>query len=240
MISNLAKETVAEFKAEGLDPSFEDIIRLNALGLKVERTDGSDRSADLAALPRLAFLGDYVLQEPTVGKRIWMDLASVILGGSYFSLLCLCSYAMYEDADKLPSLKDAKKLRRAVDKFRDEVLIRFTPSEIEAAVDYALRGNDPEYGEEAEPTVEEKKVREIPDCALSAARALLTHSATFGIQEAVAKGVTCRQLEKMIAVAAMVKGADVAKGEHGKATADFYRTADAIHDRLVKEKNHGE
>ena len=76
MVSRLAKETVEKWKSEGLEPTFEDGIRLNALGLRVE---GGPSAYEFGAVPRTAFLGDYVFTEPTVAKRMWIESAMKLL-----------------------------------------------------------------------------------------------------------------------------------------------------------------
>lgn len=70
MTSKLAKSQIELWRKEGLEPTFDDIIRLNDLGLRVER--GSDMFS-FSAVPRMAFLGDRILREPTVAKRYWLD-----------------------------------------------------------------------------------------------------------------------------------------------------------------------
>lgn len=80
MTSKLAKSEIEKWWSEGLHPSVDDIIKLNALGLKVEK--GSE-AYNFAACPRVAFLGDWTLFEPTVGKRIWMDTARQLLKDDY-------------------------------------------------------------------------------------------------------------------------------------------------------------
>lgn len=80
MTSKLAKSTIETWWAEGLKPTVEDIVRLNALGLKVE--NGSE-VYDFAACPRISFLGDYMLFEPTVAKKIWIDTAKQSLREDY-------------------------------------------------------------------------------------------------------------------------------------------------------------
>ena len=55
-----------------MKPTFEDAVKMNALGLKIER----DANAfEVASVPRCAFLGDSILWEPTIGKRIWLERA---------------------------------------------------------------------------------------------------------------------------------------------------------------------
>lgn len=53
----------------GLRPTFQDIIRLNALALEVERMRASFAENEL---PRVSFLGDAVFHEPTIGSEMWL------------------------------------------------------------------------------------------------------------------------------------------------------------------------
>lgn len=91
MISTIAKSTVEQWQSEGLKPTFDDIVLLNALGLKVERS--SDMYC-FAASPRVAFLGDNVLREPTVGKRAWMDEAGQLLSDDFQTNLYFIAWAL--------------------------------------------------------------------------------------------------------------------------------------------------
>ena len=50
-------------------PTFQDIIRLNALALEVERMRASFAENEL---PRVSFLGDAVFHEPTIGSEMWL------------------------------------------------------------------------------------------------------------------------------------------------------------------------
>ena len=60
MISHTAKEDIEAMEADGLRPSVSDIIRLNALGLRLERSAFSAQS--LFCLPRVAYLGKLILR----------------------------------------------------------------------------------------------------------------------------------------------------------------------------------
>jgi len=56
------------------------------------------------------------------------------------------------------------------------------------------------------------------------------------MDEKVKYDATLPDLERMIIVASLYKGADVLKNEHTKWAAKFYACAGKIHARLVKEK----
>lgn len=70
MTSKTAKQQIELWWKEGLAPTVDDIVLLNNLGLQIER--GSDMFS-FSACPRVAFLGDSILREPTVAKRLWLD-----------------------------------------------------------------------------------------------------------------------------------------------------------------------
>lgn len=235
MISDTAKETIDGWKAEGLAPTFEDCIRLNALGLKIER---GESAAELAALPRMAFLGDLILWEPTIAVRQWLDAASRVVAADYFSQLTLTSFALNTPAAELPRLDRVSDLVRETKRFADECLAPFTESQILAAVSYALKGDDPTEDEDAEPTVAEKearrKCREIPQAMKSAARRVFAEACSLGVPDA--ERFTVPALDAIITSAIALKGGGAFKGENGRATADFYRTADVIYERLQSER----
>ena len=123
MTSKLAKSTIEKWWSEGLKPTVEDIVRLNALGLKVE--NGAE-AYDFAACPRVAFLGDYMLFEPTVGKRAWMDTAKQALRDDYQTQLYFVAWALNCPDDELPSASNVKCLMERIKKFAEEVLVDFT------------------------------------------------------------------------------------------------------------------
>lgn len=237
MISETAKIAHGEMRAAGLEPTFDDIIRLNALGLRVDR---SETSNDFSTLPRIAFLGDYILREPTIAVRVWMDEASRILEDTYFTRLSVTAFAMQSDPAELPSLNDARAIHDRVVRFRDEVLSMFTETEIFAAVDYALRGGsseDDEYPELSEKDREKLNGGgDTPLALRSRARALLASAAGVGIDYRLALEATERHLETMIVRALCLKGAEAAKSIHMDNCGEFYRTVDRMRERLVNEK----
>lgn len=63
MLSKMAKSDLDALRQGGHHPTDEDIIRLNDLALKIER--GKDTTP--ANMPRIAFAGNIILHEPTIG-----------------------------------------------------------------------------------------------------------------------------------------------------------------------------
>ena len=245
MTSRLAKETVSKWKAEGLDPTFEDIIRINALGLKVER---GDSAYEFGAVPRMAFLGEYVFHEPTVAKRIWLDEALQLVKRDYLNQLCLTAYALHTPAKELPQLYDVREIEKAMEGFRDEILLKFTETQIMTCIEYVLKGDDPTAGEDYTEQEEHDDQNgqddqnnpndptELPPEMASVAKQALLHALSYGIDPAVQDYVTLPHLERITVLAALHSGVDVLKGEHAQAVGAFYRAAGRIHERLLRER----
>lgn len=234
MVSKLAKATIEKWWGEGLRPTVEQIVRLNALGLKVE--SGND-VWNFAACPRVAFLGDWTLFEPTIGKRIWMDTARQLLKDDYQTQIYFTAWALNCPDDELPKMNDVKNIIGAVKKFAEEVIINFTETQLFMAIDYALNGNDPTKDEDFTPEQRTalQEVTTPPDEVMSSAKQLLNEALSQGISGDVKYELTMPQLEKMIICAALSKGADVLKGEHAQNAAKFYAYAGATHKKLVDE-----
>jgi len=235
MTSKLAKSQVELWQKEGLAPAFEDIIKLNDVGLKVER--GSDMYS-FAACPRLAFLGDAVLREPTIAKRIWMDEAQRLFADGVETKLYVAAWSLAADDKNLPSLSDKKKIGELAAKFRDDVLLKCTETQILAAIDYVLNGDKVQY-EELDDAGKKSldAVYDVPVEDQSLAKQLLLAAFTYNIPAEAADYALLEDLQNMLLVAAMQNGADnVIKNEHTKFAGQFYVMAGKIHERLVKEK----
>ena len=101
MISRLAEQTIEKWQRENLKPTFKDIIALNNLGLKVER--GAE-AFSFAACPRIAFLGDHILREPTIAKRIWIDTVGETFSDNYQTRLFFMCYALNCPDAELPDV----------------------------------------------------------------------------------------------------------------------------------------
>ena len=71
MRSKIAMEDLKALADEGLSPTPEDVVRLNALGLKLENSRSFCSS--IYCLPRVAFLNPFVFRQPTLGHELWLD-----------------------------------------------------------------------------------------------------------------------------------------------------------------------
>ena len=159
MISVMAMRDIEAMTAEGLKISPRDIVRLNALGLKVER---ASRAAEFVAVPRLAFLGDVSFREPTIGDEEWLAVAgqSYNLDNPETETLVVAACLSTRHAD-LPDPRDVRAVGKLLKRFRKGPVCRYTRAQLAAALEYALYGNDATAGESAPPC--EERPRESED-----------------------------------------------------------------------------
>lgn len=149
MISKMAMEDIAALRADGIDVPPREVVRLNVLGLRVER--GPD-SPDVFAAPRVAFLGDVVLREPPLGADMWMRQAADAFNldddaQTWFSLRVLSCAVPWRE---LPDPTRPSAVRKAVERtLRD--LSDFTLRQVENALLWCIDGNLAETGENPPP-----------------------------------------------------------------------------------------
>ena len=148
MLSKMAMEDIAALRADGIDVPPREVVRLNALGLRVER---GTVSAYMFAAPRVAFLGGSVLHEPTLGAEMWLrqavDLFDEDDAQTWFSLRVLSCFRNWRD---LPDPTNRKAVLKAV-KDKLKTLSSFTVRQVENALAWCLDGDAAEKGENPPP-----------------------------------------------------------------------------------------
>lgn len=137
MVSKTAEADVEDMRDAGLEPTFRDVIRLNALALRVE---GLKAGFALSELPRVAFLGDAVFREPTIGSEIWLQSASRLFDeDDAETFMMLRAFSLSMEQGKLPDPNDEKSTLEALQSFRDSLAFATIP-QLMAAVGYAMHG----------------------------------------------------------------------------------------------------
>ena len=119
MLSELARSDLERLRRAGFSPTDEDIVRLNDLGVRIER--GKDTT--VANMPRVAFAGNVILHEPTIGALEWWhnfgrDAAWTTRGKLDTYFWCLAHAA---DPEAFENLEDAAKIRKTVRKWKCRV-----------------------------------------------------------------------------------------------------------------------
>lgn len=241
MISKLAEQQIEKFKSEGLNPTFDDYILLNNIGLKVEH---GEEMYSFSACPRMAFLGDNILREPSIAKRLWIDYAQQLFQDNVESKIYLIAYALGTADNELPDPHKNKEIEKAIIKFRDNVLIKFTETQILSALEWCLNGikpdlNVPEKNKDEPEDI--SKIFDVPENDLdntSIAKQLMMQAYSSKI-EFNENYTLLEDLERMILIAAMTEGADIIKNKHLEWSAKFYIASGHIHERLMREKENG-
>ena len=235
MVSKTAEADFEDLREAGLNPTFRDTVRLNALALRVE---GLKAGFALSELPRVAFLGDATFREPTIGSEIWLASASRLFDENdveTFMMLRAFSLSMPQDA--LPDPTSEKSTLDALQGFRDSLAFATIP-QLMAAVGYAVHGFRAEECESPEKKKDEdgNDTEDEPCYEIG----LLRQGMVYRIGSAKElKDLPPRALREMT-VRAMSRdhGCDARRDAVSDAEDDYLRTLDAITERLRAEKKH--
>ena len=223
MVSLAAIEEAERLAAEGTPLLPREIVRLNALGLAMER---GERESVAFALPRVAFLGDVVLREPTLGHEIWLDEArrfadfedvdtSLAMHALAFSVI---------DPDDLPGLGKTR-IFCAMRRFQRRMRI-YTRRQIAAACRWVTEGRDVRSGEYAPPP---KDLTPMDESYSVGVGVLLDGVAiATGLSVGDARHMTRAQLYRAEDTALKLRGRDVSEGVIEAAKGDFYATLDEL------------
>ena len=235
MISKLAKAEILNMQKEGLKPSFEDIIKLNALGLKVEH---GKEASEFTALPRRAFVGDYILEEPSLFKKIFIDKCMQILDDDYYTYLFFMAWVLNTDDDDLPKLDNIKNITKRIIDFKNKMM-KFTERQIWTAIEYVFKGNDPTEDEDFEKLDDNEKEQvrsaiDIPEEMKSVAQNLYCEMLQAELPEKCVH-FTIPTVERMMMNAMMKNGVDVQKNEQAQNCAKFFACVGTIRTRLTEE-----
>lgn len=235
MISKTAIEDIEALRADGIDVPPREVVRLNVLGLRVER--GPD-SPDVFAAPRVAFLGDVVLREPPLGADMWMcqalDLFDAEDAQTWFVLrVLICSVPWRELPDPTAERAVRKAMKAAMKRLSDATL-----RQVANALDWCTEGNLPETGEKPPPRPVESDSSDSDDDDLPP-----RYSFEFGLfwRGRTLRLGTADELKDMSKSALMAACDQAArdsaasslggidfKAEKGRAYGDYMRALDAV------------
>lgn len=140
MISPTAIADIKAAIASGVQFKPEEIVRLNALGL---RYDYSKSGAEMRIMPRVAWLGDVAFREPTIGHEIWMaDVASIFDFDDGETRIKVRAFCLATPPLELPSLDEgALELKKIVADFCRKRLSSYTLGQVAAALIFAEYGD---------------------------------------------------------------------------------------------------
>ena len=225
MVSETAMEEIARLAADGIQLTPREIIRLNALGLALK----GERASVALALPRVAFLGDVVFREPSLGHEIWLeDVRRYANMSDVDTSLAIHAFCLsHIDCDNLPKLGRIR-LYAAMIGFRRKMRI-YTPRQIAAALRWVTEGNDARSGEYPPP----RKDGEPMDESFSVPIGILIDGIAIASGTSVgdARHMTSAQLFRLEDNALKMRGCDIVEDRRKTAEGDFYATLDEIEAR---------
>jgi len=239
MISTTARDSIEELQHDGLSPTVEDIIRLNALGLKLEfEAKKSPRDAT-DYLPRIAKISDTVsFRQPTIGHEIWISkIRRMVDEKDFQTSLAVQAFALSRASADLPDADDIKSVKVAVDAFCADCK-DFTREQIIAAIEYVTVGPSPTACETAPASHREPDGFDFEDWKHCVACGVLLHgkAALFGASFADLERLTREQLEALTRMAYVFNHIENPPDYVSIARGDYFATLDEIRERLTKEK----
>lgn len=127
--------------AQGVKFTAADIVRLNALAVRVKL---SENPVGAAHVRRAVFLGeDLVLREPTLGHEFWIErVGSFIDMANDRNFRIVHAFALSREHFELPDAYKPEKCVKLVFGFARKNLAAITSSQLADAVDYVLFGAD--------------------------------------------------------------------------------------------------
>lgn len=242
MISEMAMDDIEDMQAAGLKPTPRDIVRLNALGLRIEY---ASRSGDLYAMPRVAYLGKEVFREPTVAHGMWIDrVLEYVNDVDYSTNLAVKAFALSRMPEELPDATDRKKVIEAINGYCAGDLSKFTRDQIRCAVIFAIHGSSAIEWEYPAPNPYKDEAEEVDtfsDAPSSVYVGVLLECVAIGLGMSLRdySQLTISQAKMVQTLAMYSKGVDPSKRRVPEAQVNYYNTRDEIRKRLEKELKDG-
>ena len=226
----MAMEDIEALRQEGIQVTPEEIVRLNAFGLKVERNTDS---SEFYVMPRVSILGDVTFYEPTIGSELWLNKV-----GKTFDLddaetfMQLRAYSLSKPQEQLDAPEDKENLKKAVCDFVSGKLSKYTLQQVQNAVSYAVFGNSPSKCERRPVSSLKKEVEddEQEDENYCYEVGLLRQGLMYklGSVEEIKK-MTTLELQMLIEYELYLKyGSERHKSQHEKNLVDYYGVLDEI------------
>lgn len=250
MLSDLLKKDIRQYAARGVSFTPEDIVRLNALAVRVKLSQHPCQGVHLPRcvfMPPVSFFGrELVLREPTIAHELWLEEAAKWIDVSdERNFLFLHAFALsHIDVDDLPDVFKPGKIIKAVYRFAARRLVRYTMDQLRNAVDYVLFGADWTAGETAVPKGEgegEENLNLKPSPS-SPTLGLICRARAMRLPISLddARRMTASELTETVNEALVGDDRLDAKRERHEAMGDYVRNRDAIVERIKAEKEAGD
>ena len=238
MVSETALADIDTMIAEkGLKPTPADIIRLNALALRVERSGDPDSCVNA---PRICWLFNVAIHEPTIQAELWIAEIAEKLSSTrgVMDTLCFyaCAHARIPGFFERPLMNNMAAIKARVAFWAASNLWKVTPRQIKAALDYVTNGDNQETGEY--PDLTEANPIRLKGVALCRADSLhqgMRLALAAGLHKSDVECLTWTALDGILGRMYRASGGDV-KNASAMAYGDYVLTLESITNRLIAEK----
>lgn len=240
MIADFVIDDIEQLEREtGRHVSPRDVIRLNAVGLKVKAAQNKHATSCLGYLPRVAQIAPGLFfRQPAIGHEIWMERIEQIAAEEFETVLAIRAFALSRSPADLPDPLDVDAVKLAIDdfavRFRD-----YTRDQILAALEYVVRGANPCRGEIPSLADEAPGSERLPDgtegedwkeCiaigSLRDAQAVL-----WGVNQKELESMTRQQVERLTAEAYYYHGIETKPHDF---LTEYQVVLDEIREKLSK------
>jgi len=234
MVSALAMEDIQSLMEEGCEVPPSSIIRLNALGIKIEKKP----EFALASLPRVALCGDVLFRQPTIAQDIFIDQMLEILNDDEGTKLALEAYVLaHHDKDWFNLPRFPKLFATKCSIWIKTHLGKETATKVRQAIDFCKYGMNPNDGEYPVYVTDETFEKWFGEAGpLSLAMKDYVQACTFGIAPETALRATSPRLTAMIQRAAILHDVKV-EAQEKIATAEYYNTLHEIQEQCRKARD---
>ncbi|MBR4523692.1 MAG: hypothetical protein IKO64_05610 [Kiritimatiellae bacterium] len=232
MVSDLFLKDYKAMVSRGIEFTPADIIRLNALALKVKLA----KTPFLAVhQPRALVFPHFVLREPTIGHELWLEWIGDKLDMRDNRIFRLVhAYALSRPWEKLPAHSSAPRAIRKIFAFARKHLLSLPETTLADAIDYLLHGADWTAGElppPREPDVDRPLGGEAESPVLALLVGLKARRLPLTLDEA--KQLTASEIVAIMLAARIQDGEYDADRELHQAMGDYVRAREEIRARGV-------
>ncbi len=139
----MAQEDIELLQSQGITLTIEQIVTLNALGLRAER---GPEAADLVRAPRVAWAGSTPIYEPTIAAERWLDTFGLHWWHGRSAVLCTAwACANCAAPGFFVDKTDERRVRSLIEQWQDG--LDCTVGQLFTALSYVVDGADPDPSE---------------------------------------------------------------------------------------------
>lgn len=234
MVSGTFRKDYKKMIAEGLEPTLDDIIRLNALAVRAKL---AGRPFSHAHLRRTVYLTQTIeLREPTIAHDLWIERVSRFMDmDDNLIFRFVHAFALSREAKKLPDTRRAQLVVHEIFRFARKFEREVTRETLADAVDYVLFGADWKIGEYA-PKRESKA--EDGEHGTSAAVGVMLGAISRRLPLSLddMKRMTASEVIEATTAAIAADGHLDPDAERNAALGDYFITRNEIIERLRRSK----